>query len=113
MDALSLLARAHEAGLVVVIAGDKLIVRGPRRAEPTVRLLAEHKPAVMTALAADCPPPRGAGLLGRLSPRRRGRAACLGRASDSLASSTRRAVTRMAVFRVRRADRWARGDDTR
>jgi hypothetical protein len=53
MDALSLLARAHEAGLVVVIAGDKLIVRGPRRAEPTVRLLAEHKPAVMTALAAD------------------------------------------------------------
>jgi hypothetical protein len=53
MDALSLLARAHEAGLAIAIAGDKLIVRGPRRAEPTVRLLAEHKPAVMAALASD------------------------------------------------------------
>jgi hypothetical protein len=53
MDALSLLAQAHEAGLAVAIAGDKLIVRGPRRAEPTVRLLAKYKPAVMTALAAD------------------------------------------------------------
>jgi hypothetical protein len=53
MDAVSLLARAHEVGLAVAIDGDKLIVRGPRRAEPTVRLLAEHKPAVMAALAAD------------------------------------------------------------
>jgi hypothetical protein len=53
MDALSLLARAHEAGLAIAIAGDKLVVRGPQRAEPVVRLLAVHKPAVMAALAAD------------------------------------------------------------
>ena len=42
MDALSLLDRAREAGLAVVVAGDKLIVRGPKQAEPVVRLLAEH-----------------------------------------------------------------------
>ena len=53
MDALSLLARAHKAGLAVAIAGDKLVVRGPQRAEPVVRLLAVHKPAVMAALVAD------------------------------------------------------------
>jgi len=53
MDALSLLARAHDAGLAVAIVGDKLVVRGPQRAEPLVRLLAVHKPAVMAALAAD------------------------------------------------------------
>jgi hypothetical protein len=53
MDALSLLARAHKAGLAVAIAGDKLVVRGPLRAEPVVRLLGAHKPAVMAALAAD------------------------------------------------------------
>src|SRR6516225_4108477 len=53
MDALTLLARAHGAGLAVAIAGGKLVVRGPRRAEPMVRLLAEHKPVVMAALAAD------------------------------------------------------------
>ena len=53
MDPLRLLARAHEAGLAVAIAGDKLVVRGPPRAEPVVRLLAVYKPAVMAALAAD------------------------------------------------------------
>ena len=53
MDALTLLARAHGAGLAVAIAGGKLVVRGPRRAEPMVRLLAEHKPVVMAALATD------------------------------------------------------------
>jgi len=53
MDALSLLARAHDAGLAVAIAGDKLVVRGPQRAEPVVRLLAVHKSAIMAALAAD------------------------------------------------------------
>ena len=33
-------------------AGDKLVVRGPRRAEPVVKLLAEHKTEVLAALAA-------------------------------------------------------------
>jgi hypothetical protein len=51
MDALSLLAKAREAGLALSIAGDKLIVRGPKLAEPTVRLLAQHKSALLAALA--------------------------------------------------------------
>ncbi len=51
MDALILLRRAQEVGLRVKPAGDKLIVRGPRDAEPVVRLLAEHKAEVLAALA--------------------------------------------------------------
>ena len=52
MDAVTLLQRAQEAGLRVERAGDKLVVRGPRRAEPVVRLLAEHKAELLAALAA-------------------------------------------------------------
>jgi hypothetical protein len=51
MDALTLLDRARDAGLAVASAGDRLIVRGPRQAEPVVRLLAEHKAEILTALA--------------------------------------------------------------
>jgi hypothetical protein len=51
MDALSLLDRAREAGLAVAVAGDKLIVRGPKQAEPVVRLLAEHKSELLAELA--------------------------------------------------------------
>jgi hypothetical protein len=52
MDGLTLLRRAHHAGLAVVAEGDKLVIRGPKRAEPVVRLLIEHKPDVLAALAA-------------------------------------------------------------
>jgi hypothetical protein len=51
MDALTLLDRAREAGLVVARDGDRIIVRGPRQAEPVVRLLAARKREVLTALA--------------------------------------------------------------
>ena len=51
MDALRLLDEARAARLAVALAGDKLIVRGPRAAEPIVRMLAAHKPALMAALA--------------------------------------------------------------
>ncbi len=51
MDALALLRRAQEAGLRVKPAGDKLMVRGPKQAEPVVKLLAEHKVEVLAALA--------------------------------------------------------------
>jgi hypothetical protein len=51
MEVLSLLLRAHEAGLAIIAAGDQLIVRGPRRAEPVVRLLVAHKGEVLEALA--------------------------------------------------------------
>lgn len=52
MDAVTLLLRAQEAGLRVERAGEKLFVRGPRRAEGVVKLLAEHKAEVLAALAA-------------------------------------------------------------
>src|SRR5262245_9780040 len=51
MDAIALLRRAQQVGLRVETAGDKLLVRGPKRAEPVVRLLAEHKLEVLAALA--------------------------------------------------------------
>ena len=51
MDAITLLRRAQGVGLRVERAGDKLIVKGPRQAEPVVRLLAEHKAEVLAALA--------------------------------------------------------------
>jgi hypothetical protein len=50
MDGLILLDRAQKAGLAVRLDGEKLIIRGPRRAEPVARLLIEHKPAVLAAL---------------------------------------------------------------
>ena len=50
MDAVTLLRRAHDAGLRVKPVGDQLLVQGPRRAEPLVRLLAAHKAEVMAAL---------------------------------------------------------------
>jgi hypothetical protein len=51
MDGLTLLHRARAAGLRIEAAGDMLKIRGPRRAEPFVRLLAEHKSEVLAALA--------------------------------------------------------------
>src|SRR5262249_51035610 len=51
MDAVVLLRHAKEAGLRVEPIGNKLVVRGPKRAEPVVRLLAEHKAEVLAALA--------------------------------------------------------------
>jgi hypothetical protein len=51
VDPLSLLDHARVAGLAVAREGDKLIVRGPKHAEPVVRLLAAHKSEILTALA--------------------------------------------------------------
>jgi hypothetical protein len=55
MDVVTLLHRAHDAGLRLKAIGDQLLVEGPRRAEPLVRLLAVHKAEVMAVLteAAD------------------------------------------------------------
>ena len=50
MDAVTLLRRAHDAGLRIKPVGDQLLVQGPRRAEPLVRLLAAHKAEVVAAL---------------------------------------------------------------
>jgi hypothetical protein len=57
MEGLILLNRAREAGLAVAAEGDKLVIRGPRRAESLARLLIEHKPEVLAALAPVMPPP--------------------------------------------------------
>ena len=51
MDAVALLRRAQEVGLRVEPIGDKLLVRGPKRAEAVVKLLAEHKAEVLAALS--------------------------------------------------------------
>jgi hypothetical protein len=50
MDGLTLLRRARDAGLNVAADGDKLVIRGPKRAEPVARLLIEHKPEVLATL---------------------------------------------------------------
>lgn len=50
VDGVTLLRRASEAGLAVTAEGDRLVIRGPRRAEPVARLLIEHKPTVLAAL---------------------------------------------------------------
>jgi hypothetical protein len=51
MDGLTLIRRARDAGLRVEAAGDKLLIRGPKHAEPVVKLLAEHKAEVLASLA--------------------------------------------------------------
>ena len=53
MDGVTLLRRARSAGLRVVAEGDKLVIRGPRCAEPVALLLLVHKPAVIAALAGE------------------------------------------------------------
>lgn len=52
MDGLTLLRRAHDAGLRVEAAGDKLLIRGPKHAEPVVKLIAEHKADVLAVLTS-------------------------------------------------------------
>jgi hypothetical protein len=51
MDAVALLHRAQEAGLHIEPKGDTLLVRGPKRAEAVVKLLAVHKAEVLAALS--------------------------------------------------------------
>jgi hypothetical protein len=50
MDGLSLLRQAEEAGLAVALDGGRLVIRGPKRAEPVARLLIEHKSDVLAVL---------------------------------------------------------------
>ena len=50
MDPVILLQRARDAGLRLEVADTSLKISGPRKAEPVVRLLAEHKARVLDAL---------------------------------------------------------------
>ena len=54
MDALTLINRAQEVGLRIELMGDTLLVRGPKRAEAVVKLLAQHKAEVLAALSPSC-----------------------------------------------------------
>jgi hypothetical protein len=56
MDGLTLLEEARAAGLSVLADGDRLCIRGPRRAEPVARRLIAHKALVLQALADRLPP---------------------------------------------------------
>src|SRR5687768_11086223 len=51
MDGMTLLRHAEEVGLRVEATGDQLKIRGPKSAEPVVKLLAKHKCEVLRALA--------------------------------------------------------------
>jgi hypothetical protein len=53
MDGLSLIQEARAAGLSVAAAGDRLVIRGPRQAEPVARKLIAHKSKVLAALAEN------------------------------------------------------------
>ena len=50
MDGLALLAQARDAGLEVRARGNRLVIRGPKRAENVARLLLDQKPVVLDAL---------------------------------------------------------------
>jgi hypothetical protein len=52
MDGLTLLKEAQAAGLTVEVQGNRLYLRGPRRAEPIARRLLAHKSEVLVALTA-------------------------------------------------------------
>src|SRR5689334_11527079 len=51
MDGIKLLEQARDAGLAVAVNGDKLVIRGPRRAEAVARLLMARKAEVMAVIA--------------------------------------------------------------
>jgi len=54
MDCIDLLLQEAQAvGLTVEASGEKLVIRGPRSAEPLVRRLIAHKPALLAALSHD------------------------------------------------------------
>ena len=57
MDSVKLLRCAHEAGLTVRADGDRLVVRGPKSAEPVARDLLAHKAEIMRALASRATSP--------------------------------------------------------
>jgi hypothetical protein len=62
MGDMTLLQRARAAHLEVAARGDRLVVRGPRSAEPLAKELLARKEEVLTLLAqAPLAPPLGAG----------------------------------------------------
>src|SRR5687768_9938149 len=62
MDGLTLLWDARAAGLTVRGDGDRLIIRGPRRAASMAKQLLARKPDVLAALATEAADPTPARL---------------------------------------------------
>jgi hypothetical protein len=52
MDGMTLLKQARSAGLTVLFQGDKLVIRGPRRAGPLAEQLLAYKHRIIEALTA-------------------------------------------------------------
>lgn len=57
MDGLTLVQRAKVAGLRLAVADGRLVVQGPRGAEPIARELLAHKAEILAVLEAAPPPP--------------------------------------------------------
>ena len=53
MDRVTLLDRARHGGLAILLDGDRLVVRGPKRLETLAREVLAHKAAVVAALEAE------------------------------------------------------------
>jgi hypothetical protein len=51
----NLLDEARQAGLKVRLDGDRLVIQGPKRAEPIARRLIENKPVVVEMLRTSAP----------------------------------------------------------
>jgi hypothetical protein len=58
MGGLELLAEARAAGLQVKAEGDRLVIRGPKRAEPLAKELRQHKAEILAHLCHRAEPVR-------------------------------------------------------
>lgn len=57
MDGMKLIDEARAAGLTVTALGNRLLIRGPRRAEAIAQRLLAHKAEVLAALDRPVVPP--------------------------------------------------------
>ncbi len=54
MDGLNLIEQAHAVGLEIHRDGERIVIRGPKDAEQTVRLILENKAAVIENYCYAC-----------------------------------------------------------
>lgn len=110
----NILMAARQAGLVLWFERDRMLVRGPKRAEPVVRTLARHKADILAAWRS-----------GRLDRRKlafrycddlRPGDVCPGWEPDAWAAELRRKAQRCRKYRpdiARLYETWARDIDRR
>ena len=51
MDGLALIEQAHAVGLKLSVVAGKLVMKGPRRLEPLVKLITDNKDSILAVLA--------------------------------------------------------------